>query len=141
MENRGNGNSGLAGRRKLVKIRRIGICGTDLHAYKGNQPFFSYPRILGHELSGDTGRLVYVGLVKSKLSFDDPEFHKREMSIVSSRNATRDDFEYVMKHMRKGSIDTDSFITHSSDLENMIDNFQEWLHPATQVIKAIMNLD
>src|SRR5690554_3690106 len=36
----------------LVNIRRIGICGTDMHAYKGNQPFFSYPRILGHELSG-----------------------------------------------------------------------------------------
>lgn len=29
----------------LVRIRRIGICGTDMHAYKGNQPFFEYPRI------------------------------------------------------------------------------------------------
>ncbi|OAS89079.1 MULTISPECIES: zinc-binding alcohol dehydrogenase family protein [Metabacillus] len=36
----------------LVTIKRIGICGTDIHAYKGNQPFFTYPRILGHELSG-----------------------------------------------------------------------------------------
>ncbi|MBX3010707.1 MAG: zinc-binding alcohol dehydrogenase family protein [Caldilineaceae bacterium] len=34
----------------LVRVRRIGICGTDLHAYRGRQPFFSYPRILGHEL-------------------------------------------------------------------------------------------
>ncbi len=34
----------------LVKIHAIGICGTDLHAFKGNQPFFSYPRVLGHEL-------------------------------------------------------------------------------------------
>ena len=34
----------------LVRIRRVGICGTDLHAFKGKQPFFSYPRILGHEL-------------------------------------------------------------------------------------------
>src|SRR6187551_2923493 len=37
----------------LLRIRRIGICGTDLHAYEGTQPFFSYPRILGHELAGD----------------------------------------------------------------------------------------
>jgi 2-desacetyl-2-hydroxyethyl bacteriochlorophyllide A dehydrogenase len=37
----------------LVRIRRIGICGTDLHAYQGTQPFFSYPRILGHELAGE----------------------------------------------------------------------------------------
>lgn len=34
----------------LVHVRRIGICGTDLHAFAGNQPFFEYPRILGHEL-------------------------------------------------------------------------------------------
>src|SRR5438128_10322519 len=33
-----------------VRIHRVGICGTDLHAYRGRQPFFSYPRILGHEL-------------------------------------------------------------------------------------------
>jgi 2-desacetyl-2-hydroxyethyl bacteriochlorophyllide A dehydrogenase len=34
----------------LVRVRRVGICGTDLHAYQGRQPFFTYPRILGHEL-------------------------------------------------------------------------------------------
>jgi len=37
----------------LVAIKRIGICGTDLHAFTGNQPFFTYPRILGHELAGE----------------------------------------------------------------------------------------
>jgi 2-desacetyl-2-hydroxyethyl bacteriochlorophyllide A dehydrogenase len=35
----------------LLKIERIGICGTDLHAYEGTQPYFNYPRILGHELA------------------------------------------------------------------------------------------
>src|SRR6201991_2966468 len=37
----------------LLKIRRIGICGTDLHAFEGTQPYFAYPRILGHELAGE----------------------------------------------------------------------------------------
>ncbi|MCP1386284.1 zinc-binding alcohol dehydrogenase family protein [Runella salmonicolor] len=37
----------------LLKIKRLGVCGTDLHAYKGNQPFFSYPRILGHEIAAE----------------------------------------------------------------------------------------
>ena len=37
----------------LIKIKRIGICGTDLHAYEGTQPFFNYPRILGHELAAE----------------------------------------------------------------------------------------
>ena len=34
----------------LVRVRRVGVCGTDFHAFKGDQPFFTYPRILGHEL-------------------------------------------------------------------------------------------
>ncbi len=34
----------------LVRVHRVGICGTDLHAYRGRQPFLEYPRILGHEL-------------------------------------------------------------------------------------------
>ncbi|MFO0469270.1 MAG: zinc-binding alcohol dehydrogenase family protein, partial [Bacteroidota bacterium] len=36
----------------LVQIKNIGICGTDIHAFHGNQPYFTYPRVLGHELSG-----------------------------------------------------------------------------------------
>jgi 2-desacetyl-2-hydroxyethyl bacteriochlorophyllide A dehydrogenase len=34
----------------LVRVHRVGVCGTDLHAFAGRQPFFSFPRILGHEL-------------------------------------------------------------------------------------------
>ena len=34
----------------LVRIKQVGVCGTDLHAFRGNQPFFTYPRVLGHEL-------------------------------------------------------------------------------------------
>src|SRR5262245_2529544 len=37
----------------VVRVRRIGVCGTDFHAFQGDQPFFEYPRILGHELSGE----------------------------------------------------------------------------------------
>ena len=37
----------------LVRIRRVGVCGTDMHIYQGNQPYLSYPRVMGHELSGE----------------------------------------------------------------------------------------
>jgi 2-desacetyl-2-hydroxyethyl bacteriochlorophyllide A dehydrogenase len=37
----------------LIRMRRVGICGTDYHIYAGNQPFLSYPRVIGHELSGE----------------------------------------------------------------------------------------
>jgi 2-desacetyl-2-hydroxyethyl bacteriochlorophyllide A dehydrogenase len=40
-------------REALVRVRRVGVCGTDLHAFAGRQPFFTYPRILGHELSAE----------------------------------------------------------------------------------------
>src|SRR4051794_12482251 len=36
----------------LVQIRSIGICGSDLHAYRGHHPYVGYPRVLGHELGG-----------------------------------------------------------------------------------------
>ena len=35
----------------LVRVQRVGICGTDLHAFEGTQPFLAYPRVLGHELA------------------------------------------------------------------------------------------
>ncbi len=35
----------------LLQINKVGICGTDLHAYAGNQAYFEYPKILGHELA------------------------------------------------------------------------------------------
>ncbi len=51
----------------IIKIKNICICGTDLHAYEGTQPYFNYPRILGHELSGEL------------IDFDDaPGFEKGE---------------------------------------------------------------
>ncbi|MCU6669522.1 zinc-binding alcohol dehydrogenase family protein [Enterobacteriaceae bacterium H4N4] len=37
----------------LIKIKAVGICGTDIHAWGGNQPFFNYPRVLGHEICGE----------------------------------------------------------------------------------------
>ncbi|MFS8047439.1 zinc-binding alcohol dehydrogenase family protein [Rhizobium sp. BR 314] len=36
----------------LVRVRRVGICGTDFHIYQGKHPFLQYPRVMGHELSG-----------------------------------------------------------------------------------------
>ncbi|WP_282940959.1 zinc-binding alcohol dehydrogenase family protein [Paenibacillus sp. RC67] len=86
------------------------------------------------------GRLIYVGLVKSDIAFSDPEFHKREMSIISSRNANRVDFEHVIESIRSGQIDTDSFITHRASFDEMIGAYEAWLKPETGVIKAVVEL-
>ena len=45
----------------LVRTRRIGICGSDIHVFHGTHPFTSYPVVQGHEVSGEvieTGRDV-----------------------------------------------------------------------------------
>jgi 2-desacetyl-2-hydroxyethyl bacteriochlorophyllide A dehydrogenase len=52
----------------LVRVHRIGVCGTDLHAFAGRQPFFNYPRVLGHELGVE---VVDVGSGKSDLKLGD----------------------------------------------------------------------
>ncbi|WP_343303848.1 zinc-binding alcohol dehydrogenase family protein [Chitinophaga niabensis] len=58
----------------IIRIRRTGICGTDFHAFKGNQPYFSYPRILGHELAGELTEDVE-GFVKGEMVTFIPYFH------------------------------------------------------------------
>jgi 2-desacetyl-2-hydroxyethyl bacteriochlorophyllide A dehydrogenase len=46
-----------AAQQVLLKIKKLGVCGTDLHAYNGKQPFFTYPRILGHEIAAEVVEL------------------------------------------------------------------------------------
>lgn len=42
----------------LIKVKNIGICGSDIHAYYGKHPFMSFPIRLGHEMAGE---IVEVG--------------------------------------------------------------------------------
>ena len=49
--------------RVLIKIVRIGICGSDIHVYHGKHPYTSYPVVQGHEVSGEV-----VGLGEGVLS-------------------------------------------------------------------------
>ena len=37
----------------LLRVARAGVCGTDLHIFEGTHPFLTYPRVIGHELSGE----------------------------------------------------------------------------------------
>ncbi len=53
-------------REVLIKVKAVGICGTDIHAYTGKQPFFSYPRVFGHEICGEIVE-VGEGCRKSKI--------------------------------------------------------------------------
>ncbi len=84
------------------------------------------------------GRFVLVGLQKGDISFSHPEFHKREATLMSSRNATRADFEKVMDSLKMGKIDPTTYITHRAPFDRVKDEFAGWLDPANGVIKAMV---
>lgn len=84
------------------------------------------------------GKLVFVGLVKADITFHDPEFHKRELTVMASRNATKKDFLQVVEVLQAKSIDVERFLTHRCQFPHMIDQFQTWLKPESKVIKAIV---
>jgi 2-desacetyl-2-hydroxyethyl bacteriochlorophyllide A dehydrogenase len=85
-------------------------------------------------------RYVLVGLQKGELNFSHPEFHKREATLMSSRNATRADFEHVIASMKKGLVDPTNYITHRVKFDEVKDNFASWLDPKNGVIKAMVEL-
>jgi 2-desacetyl-2-hydroxyethyl bacteriochlorophyllide A dehydrogenase len=83
-------------------------------------------------------RYVLVGLQKGDIRFSHPEFHKREGTLMSSRNATREDFDTVMDSMRRGLIDPTTYITHRVGFDEVKAEFAGWLDPARGVIKAMV---
>lgn len=87
------------------------------------------------------GRYVLVGLQKENISFSHPEFHKREGTLMSSRNATKEDFNHVMDCMKKELINPATYITHRVSFDKVKDEFAGWLNPENGVIKAMVSLD
>ena len=87
------------------------------------------------------GRFVLIGLQKETISFSHPEFHKREATLMSSRNATRADFEQVIDAMKNGLIDPTTYITHRVNFGDVKKAFVSWLDPKEGVIKAMLTVD
>ncbi len=90
---------------------------------------------------GFTGRLVYVGITQAEVSFPHaPVMHRREITILASRNALPPDFTRIINLIETGRIDTRPWITHQAGFDELIEVFPEWIKPETGVIKAVVNL-
>ncbi|PZM15734.1 zinc-binding alcohol dehydrogenase family protein [Rhizobium tubonense] len=87
------------------------------------------------------GALVMVSIVKDEITFSDPEFHKREMMLISSRNATRLDFKHVSASIVSGLIPIKTLITHSTTLEDSPRDIARWAHEKLGLIKAVIAID
>ena len=94
----------------------------------------------GLEFVAHGGTYVLVSIVLDRISFADPEFHKRETSLLGSRNATADDFRTVLLAMKAGQVPTGLMNTHRTTLDGFIDVLPQWMEPASGVIKAIVEV-
>jgi threonine dehydrogenase-like Zn-dependent dehydrogenase len=89
------------------------------------------------EYVGSTGRLVYVGLAQGEVSFSDPLFHRREMTLLGSRNALPRNFAEIIAAMEGGRIDPLAWITHRCTLAEIPEKLPLWSEPSAGVIKAV----
>ena len=86
------------------------------------------------------GRLVYVGVTSEELHFGHPLMHRRELTLLASRNALSTDFSRIIQLIEDGKIDTNPWITHRAPLEEVQERFADWLNPANGVLKAVVSV-
>jgi len=86
----------------------------------------------------NAGQLVYVGFQLGEIAFPNPEFHRREMTMLSSRNAVGADFRRIIDWMEEGKIDTRPWITHRATFDDVVERFPAWREPSTGVVKAVL---
>lgn len=85
-------------------------------------------------------RFVLIGPQKDEISFSQAEFHKREATLMSSRNATTEDFDQVISAIKNKWIDPAKYITHRVSFDQVSEEFPCWLDPEQGVIKAMVSL-
>jgi 2-desacetyl-2-hydroxyethyl bacteriochlorophyllide A dehydrogenase len=87
------------------------------------------------------GSYVLVSVVKDDITFNDPEFHKREMRLIGSRNALKADFDWVMSAFRDNLIDADALCSNVISLDDLTTAFGELAAGRAGLIKAIVQLN
>lgn len=93
------------------------------------------------EFAAFTGRVVYVGITTSDLTFPHaPVFHRRELTLLASRNALPSDFPEIIQLIRQGKINTDLWITHRITFEEVPEKFAQFTDPSLGAIKAIIDV-
>jgi threonine dehydrogenase-like Zn-dependent dehydrogenase len=92
----------------------------------------------GFQFIAHGGKYVMVSVVRDNITFSDPEFHKREATLLGSRNATMEDFETVLEAMRSGKVPTSALNTHRMPLAQVPTQFATLLDPTQGVVKALV---
>lgn len=85
------------------------------------------------------GTYVLVSVVRDDITFADPEFHKREMRLIGSRNAVQADFEAVMAALRSGQIDATKLESEVLALADLPARFPGLVANRDGIIKVIVD--
>ena len=94
----------------------------------------------GFEFVAHGGRYVLVSVIKDSITFGDPDFHRKEMTLFGSRNATSEDFTRVMAAIRGGKVPADRLITHRTGLADARMKIPAWATQKTSLIKAVIEI-
>jgi alcohol dehydrogenase len=84
-----------------------------------------------------SGRLVYVGITQEALSLPHPLLHRREITVLGSRNSVAETFRRIIGFIQQKRIDTTPWITHTVPFDGFIDAFPAWTKPESGVLKAM----
>lgn len=72
------------------------------------------------------------------MPLDDPLFHRRELTLLASRNAVASDFTRILELIEQGKINTSAWISHRCTFDELPTAMPEWIKPATGVVKAVV---
>lgn len=98
--------------------------------------------VRGMDFAAFAGRVVFVGITQQNLEFPHaPIVHRRELTLMASRNALSSDFTRIISLIEEGKINTTPWITHHAAFGEVADVFPTWLKPETGVIKAVVRMD
>ena len=95
----------------------------------------------GFDFVAHGGRYVLVSVIRDSITFPDPDFHRKEMSLYGSRNATGKDFEQVIASIRAKQIPIDRLITHRTSLAGAVANIPIWASQKRGLIKALVEIE
>lgn len=95
-----------------------------------------------HQYAAVGGRVVYVGITAQDLTFPQaPYFHRRELSVMASRNALPADFPEIIQIITDGKINLQNWITHRLDITEVPEEFDKFTDPATGALKAVITVN
>jgi threonine dehydrogenase-like Zn-dependent dehydrogenase len=87
------------------------------------------------------GRLIFVGLFQGNLTFSDPDAHRRELTVLCSRNSTGEDFRRIIGQLERRELGTNTdWITHRVGFHQVVDEFPHWLEPESKFVKALIEV-